>query len=288
MGDYNLNYLRWDITPNLMNSYDRQKKTLIDMFKNKILDKGHIILSKTPTKLSDDPQSEDSCLDLMVTNRPQKIAYFQAGIPTFSDHCMQILVRKTKEIKTNKKIIRTRCFKNFNQNVYKNNIMNHPNFVEVLYERDPDTLTSKIQEMIQDSLFEMAPVKKIQISEKNSVKLSENTREKMVARDLAFFEYKKNKKIEDLRFYRNLKNEVNNHISKEKFARKVEFFKSEDTKMNQKWQKMKKITGQSNFLSPQLLTENGVKKTAPLEIAQSLNRQFISKVRKIKNEIKND
>ena len=113
MGDYNLNLLRWDIEQNKMNSYDRQKKPLIEMLKNRILDKDHVILSQTPTKLSYNPQTEDSCLDLMITNRPQKIASFQAGIPIFSDHCMQILVRKTKEIKTNKKIIRTRIFKKF-------------------------------------------------------------------------------------------------------------------------------------------------------------------------------
>ena len=163
------------------------KKNLIDMFKNKFLEKGHVILSKTPTKLSENPLLEDSCLDLIVTNQPQQIASFQAGIPIFSDHCLQILVRKTKEIEMNKKIIRTRIFKKKYQKEYKNNILNHPNFLETLYDGDPNTLTSKIQNMIQDSLSKMAPVRRIQISEKNSVKLSEDTREKMVARDLAFF-----------------------------------------------------------------------------------------------------
>ena len=53
-GDFNLNYLRWEVSQNTMNSYDRQKKKpLIDIFKSQIIEKGHMILSNTPTKMSE-------------------------------------------------------------------------------------------------------------------------------------------------------------------------------------------------------------------------------------------
>ena len=74
MGDINLNYLRWDISPQNMNSYDRVKKPMIDKFKTNFLSKGFTILSSTPTKIHDDPDAASSCLDLMITNKLDKIS----------------------------------------------------------------------------------------------------------------------------------------------------------------------------------------------------------------------
>ena len=47
----------------------------------------------------------------------------------------------------------------------------------------------------------------------------------MIEHDLAFLEYKITQKIDDFKFYHNLKNEVN--------KRKGKCFKNEETKMNQ-------------------------------------------------------
>ena len=45
---------------------------------------------------------------------------------------------------------------------------------------------------------------------------------------------------------------------------------------------MKNETGQAAFLAPHLIIENGTQKTFPQEMAASLNRQFLQKIRRIK------
>ena len=144
-----------------------------------------------------------------------------------------------------------------------------------------------MQQIINDSLSELAPVRKIQISQKNTNKLTESTRQKMVDRDQAFLDYKRTKSIDDLRYYRNLKNTVNRMIGKEKFERKKAVFHSPGTTIGDKWKIMKRETGQGQFKSPQILTENGKCHTAPHKIAQSLNRQFIQRIRKLVDEMEN-
>ena len=285
LGDLNLNCLRWDLQPAEMNSYDRYKKPMIDEFKLRILDKGHKILSLEPTKINDNPEAHDSCLDLMITNRVDKIASYQAGLPSFSDHTVQMLIRQTKPLQTTQKYIRTRDFKNFDRIQYKSNIMNHPNYISTLYEGESDTITQNIQQIINDSLAIMAPVKTIQIKHKNKTRLSEEVRYKMVDRDLAYIKSKQTKKPEDIREYKNLKNQVNNQIAKEKFDKKVRSFQGEDKNLGDKWRVMKKESGQSKFTSPQMIIEGDKIITKHSQMAATLNRQYLQKVRKIFNEI---
>ena len=194
MGDMNLNYLRWEVQPAGSNSYDKLKKPMIDKFKENIIERGHNILSSVPTIINNNPETPNSCLDLMLTNRREKITSHMAGLPCFSDHTMQIMIRSSKPIQSNKKILRTRAFKNFNLQQYKINIVNHQSYIDAMYEKDSNTITKKIQEIIQDSLQEMSPVVTIQTAERKRTKLSERVRHMMVDRDMAYENYKKNKK----------------------------------------------------------------------------------------------
>ena len=270
MGDLNLNYLRWDVQPKSMNSYDRLKKPMIDLMKEKILLKGHVILSDIPTKTSNNPDTPNSCLDLMLTNRTEKIASYQAGLPCFSDHLMQIIIRNCKPIQSSKKFIRTSSFKIFNYQQYKINIKNHPHYVEVIYETDPEIITKKIQQIIQDSLQEMSPVVTVQTANKNRTKLSEKVRYMMVARDQAYRKYSQSRNIEDLRELTNLRGLVNKEISREKYVNTTARFHNDGSSMTEKWKLVKTETGQTSNSSPQLIIKNG-----------KLNRQYLQKIRKI-------
>ena len=97
MGDTNLNYFRWNISNQDMNSYDITNRPMSNALQNRILDKGVNLINTTPTRELDTPQTKPSCLDMMFANKMDKIANFQSGLPGFSDHTVQILVRKTKK-----------------------------------------------------------------------------------------------------------------------------------------------------------------------------------------------
>ena len=95
---------------------------------------------------------------------------------------------------------------------------------------------------------------------------------------MAYDEFKRTKKQEDLRFYRNLKNSANRLISREKFERKVRIFQNESESINQKWKTLKIETGQGKVTTPQILRENNIFHTKSENIANSLNRQYVRNI----------
>ena len=206
MGDFNLNLLRWDIPAHQKNSYDALKKPMIEGLQKRILDKGFQIISNKPTRVKENPDAEPSCLDLMITNQIDKISSHQAGVQIFSDHTLQIIHRTTKKIHTTQKYLRIRSFQNFSIQEYRQNVLDHQKYIEMLYEQDPENLTKGIQTIIQESLNELAPMKLIQISKKNKTPLSNEIKERMIDRELAHLKYKETNKMEDLRNFRNIKN----------------------------------------------------------------------------------
>ena len=94
-----------------MTPYDKYQEPMIKELKEQILNQGFFVLNKTSTRTRDNINSRPSCIDLMITNRTDKIISHQSGLPGFSDHSVQILTRKTKEIKSINNILRIRSFK---------------------------------------------------------------------------------------------------------------------------------------------------------------------------------
>ena len=205
MGDTNLNLYRWNLPDNQRNSYDKINAPMSNLLQERILNKGFLLLNNTPTRTKDTADSKDSCIDMMFTNRTDKIAQHRSGITGFSDHTIQLLVRTTNKLMTNQKYIRLRCFKNFSIQQYRENIINHFLYIETLHEQDPSKITENIQTIMQESLQTMAPVKLIQTSKKNSVQISVPIREKMAERDLAKQDFLISGCQEDLRFHKNFK-----------------------------------------------------------------------------------
>ena len=161
------------------------------------------LLNKTATRNKDSPESKESCLDMMFMNQAEKIISHQSGLPAFSDHTMQVLIRSTKGLISTPNYMRIRTFKDFNQGDYKSNILNHYKYIETLYEVQPEVITHNIQTIMQDSLCNMVPIKILQVSNKNQQKLSTEVRTKMAERDLAFAESKLSNSWEDIRNYKN-------------------------------------------------------------------------------------
>ena len=78
---------------------------MVDRFKETILDKGFVILNSGPTRTKDTIDSKPACLDFIMTNKPDKVANFQSGIPNFSDHSLQIMNRSTKGFKNKQRVL---------------------------------------------------------------------------------------------------------------------------------------------------------------------------------------
>ena len=254
---------------------------MVDEFSEKILTKGFTILNKKPTRQKDTIDNKPACLDLMITNKIEKIISHDSGISNFSDHTLQILCRRSKGIQANQNFIRLRSFKNFKIHEYRKNIINHELYIEKLYEGETDKITENLQKIILDSLEPMAPIKILQVSQKNLPKLSKKVRIAMAERDVAFLNLKDSKSVEDICEYKHIKNEVNRLIAKEKFEKTCEKLQNENEGTNQKWKTLKKITGQTKNTTPQVIIEEKTNHTSHTNMANALNRLYIQKIRKI-------
>ena len=108
-GDMNLNMMSNDKNTENEDPYEKAKAPMIEEMKEMILNNGHVILNtEKSTRNKDKVDSKQTCLDLLITNRRDRIISHQSGIPGFSDHTVQILSRRSKEIKSTNKIIRIR------------------------------------------------------------------------------------------------------------------------------------------------------------------------------------
>ena len=285
MGDINLNKLSWDKDKKDMNPYEKSQDKMVQMLKDKILTKGHIALNSKPTKEPLTPEERPSCIDIIFTNKKDKITNFETKSPTFSNHYLQIVRRSIKNKKNLKNYIKIRTYKNFNKTQFQENIINHPDYIINMHERDPDTISEGIQKIIRESLDPLAPIRRIQITNKNSNKLSEEARELLALRDNAHDQFKMTKEQEDLRQYRHYKTAANNLIGRERFQDKRDKFHKEDTKPKDKWNMIKEETGQKEHTTPKLIVEGEAHHTSPQQIANAMNRQYIQKIRKVKSDM---
>ena len=252
---------------------------------DKILSKGFTILNSKPTRQKDTVDGKPACLDLMVTNKFEKIVNHESGLSNFSDHTLQILQRSTSGIKNTQNYMRIRTFKNFSSQEFKINIKNHNLFIETNYEGQIDKISENLQTIIQESIEPLAPIKIIQTSQKKLPKLSEKIKIAMAERDTAFEESKITKNQDDIRNYKNQKNEVNRMIAREKYERTKASLQTEDATINSRWKTVKNFTGQTKNSTPQVIIEDKIHHTTHIGMANALNRLYIKKIKNIKNKM---
>ena len=81
-------------------------------------------------------------------------------------------------------------------------------------------------------------------------------------------------KPDDIRYAKNLRNEVNSLISKEDFKNKNDKFKDPNIRTSQqKWKLIKDITNMKNMNPPDKILENDDLIHGALNIANTMNRQ---------------
>ena len=202
LGDTNLDSKTWNLNWNQLGPYDRQKHSMSELLKDKILSQGTDQVNTDFTRIENQPDGRKSCLDQIFTTNPEKMNSHRTHLSTCSDHAMIEYNKKAKNIKIEKKYIKIRSMKNFKQNEFKENLRQHPKYISTLYEGESQIITNNITTMLQDSLNNMAPVVRIQITSKNTTKLTTEAKQSLVDRDSAQKEAKNNPSIENNRRYK--------------------------------------------------------------------------------------
>ena len=285
IGDFNMDSISWDKPWNETPEYEKHKQTFYNKLKEKILMTGTFKLNTEHTRVDHQPGGRATCLDHIYTTNPERISSHHTHQSTFSDHALLELNKKCKKFQNTKNFIKIRSMKNFDRTQYKENLKEHPLFIETLYTKDPDTIAQNITQMIQESLAEMSPVIRIQMSSKNQNPISQTARDAITERDNAHKTAKLTPTIENQRQYRHLRNTANRIIAKERFDRRKAKFQMDGVSDRDKWNLVKSDTGQKLITSPDIIIEGDRYHTKPQEIANSLNRMYISSVRSTINNI---
>ena len=255
------------------------------MLRDRILNTGTNKINKEYTRSEIQPGGRTSCLDHIYTTHPEKITNnHNTEHSTFSDHSMVMMNKRIKKLMSQKSYIKIRSMKNFNIPQYRENISNHNLFISTLYEAEPQVISDNITTILQDSLKQMAPVVRIQLSQKKQNPLSTEAIEALCNRDIAHLEAKENPSLENSRQYKNLRNQANSIISKERHFTKRDQFQTE-TSTRKMWKMTKEETGQAPHTSPTIIREGTKYFTKLRDIATSLNRQYLSIIRETINSI---
>ena len=279
LGDFNI-----DLTDN-----DSTFLQLQQEFKDNLLNylplAGYTQIIKNPTRHCNGKKS--TLIDHIWLNNLSKMEQV-CNISTDSDHdLIMTKVRIKGKVKTNEKTI-SRDFKLFDQNNFNFELSKLP-WDEVYNITDPTLIANKIMEFFTSVLNKHAPLKsKNKNCSKGTLKLSKGCLNKIKERDKIKAKAIKSGNNDDWRLWRIEKNKINNLIRNEKKKQEnKEFSKVETGKScSELWNYVKRNAGWIKSLSPKVIKIDEKYFSNSKDIANLLNKYFISKVTDIVDELK--
>ena len=152
-------------------------------------------------------------------------------------------------------------------------------------ETDPDVIFSLIQEAIVDSLQYSAPIVKIQIKNKSPNFLTPETKTLIMERDAAHDDAKISQNHDDIRKFKNLRNQVRKAMKRDKSDSITQ--KMDDVSGNPRaeWNAAKNIMGWTVAGAPSVLTSQGKTLTKTTDIANAINVAILTKTKRIQRNI---
>ena len=278
MGDCNLDFLKFDRSGVL--------QPLVDAMMQTIYPCGVVQCVKGPTHSW--PGQTPSGLDHIYTNTPDKLSQVQVKVCGSSDHRLILATRFSKNIRQNIRYCKKRSYKNFNEKAFLEEV-DQISWWEVYSCTEVDKAVDIFTQKLTGILDRMAPVKKFQIRTKYAAWVSDSTKKKMTARDMAQHTASATGSGEDWDRYKNLRNDVTSLLRKDKSAWEQGKLQScEENKDSGKlWKNILGWLNWSSSSSPTKLQSNGNLETSPSKIADIQNKYYINKVHTIRGSLQN-
>ena len=276
MGDFNLNYFKFTNAGHL--------QPLINQLVEQIYPHGVQQCVQGPTHSW--PGQSDSCIDLIFTNKPEKVGQAQAQTRGSSDHRLIIINKNSKSAGDGIRYVRKRSYKTFDQGKFREAVKKI-RWYEIYSCQDVDlavdTLTTKLTEILDV----MAPVKTFQVRNKYAAWVSTATKQKIKARDAAQVKAATSQLKEDWDQYRRLRNDLVVVKRKEKLAWQQQKLEEceEDGDSGKLWKNVLGWLNWSSSISPTKLSQDGALVTSPSKMAEIQNEYYINKVRTIRQSM---
>ena len=201
-----------------------------------------------------------------------------------SDHFIGKFNIKTKTNPSIPRFIIKRNYEMINWDQLKESLFTNPQLRNCVNLEDPSLICKTIQDTVTHHLDQEAPTKKVQISKKIPVFLSQETKDLLKERDVTLQKAKEDNDQDTWRKFRHLRNTCHKNMSKDK----NNYIKSKldvNNNEHEKWETTKEILGWKNRINPSILNDRGTTVTSPQQITNTLNHSLLSKVAKIVREI---
>ena len=274
--DANIDFLKWtsdSLQPGI-------KPLVNDLFSN-IFPLGVTQMVKSPTRFW--PGHPPSGLDHLYTNRPEKLSEVfseHAG----SDHKIIKVTRSAKSIKRNVRYVRKRCYKDFDERKFKEEVTKlswHELYLCEDVEKAVYILTSSLTTILD----QFAPIRTIQMRTRYAPWLSSETKALIRDRDAAQILASETQDPDNWRQFRNLRNTITNRMRKEKASWERKRLDHAENSSTNLWKNIKGWLNWKESGPPTQLFSEGSLISSPKALATTMNRYFISKVNRLRQGI---
>ena len=276
LGDFNLDYFK------LTNM--GQLQPLVDQLIEQIYPHGVQQLVQGPTHSW--PGQANSCIDLIFTNRPEKVGPAQAEIRGSSDHRLIFVRKHSKTVGESTRYVRKRSYKNFDEKAFREAVENI-SWLDLYSCKDVDLAVDRFTTKLTEILDSMAPVKTFQVRTKYAAWVSDSTKEMIRERNAAQAKASNTQLKEDWDNYKRLRNNLAVVKKKEKLAWQQHKLQTceESGDHGKLWKNILGWLSWSSTSSPTQLYQDGVVVTSPAKMAELQNKYYIDKVRSIRQNM---
>ena len=288
LGDINICHKKWlkqDLSPSEM--AHKLRPLTYELF-DRIIPYGFCQLAQGCSHIRQG--QENSGLDHLYSNKISKLSEVSLHSNSASDHKMIHVVRYARSMKKDIRYVKKRMFKNFNEDGFRADVKLISWWPTVYSCTDANIAAENLSHELNKALDRWAPVKKVQIRPKYRPWVSKETKVIMKQRNIAQELASQTADQDDWRKFKNLRNTVVTRLRKEKNEWEKQQLDHLGNNSTDLWRNVKSWLGWKNSGPPtQLFVEKII--TKPREIANTMNKFFISKVKNLQNKLpprKND
>lgn len=243
-----------------------------------------MIIHPTRIVMKANKVSTSSCIDLIFTNVQELCSKAVSVAVGCSDHNLIALTKKTKIPKSGARILLSRSYKRFNQDLFINEVQS-VQWTEVCQEKDVNKALNIFMDIINKIIDKYAPLRKRSVKTKNAPWLDDELKCLMLQRDKAKEVGQKLGSDYNKKFYCKLRNRVSklNHIKKrEYYKQKIRSAAGDSKKI---WKTLNEIMSRKSNNYQGCVENEGQFITKPLEIANYFNTFFNDKVNNLRSSM---
>ena len=277
LGDVNLNFLEWKKDSTSYNLHE-----FSELIFDKIFPHGVVQCIREATHFW--PGREPSGLDHLYTNNPSKLSQPMLITNGGSDHKMIMCTRYTKNIVARQRIISKRSYKNFDSNIFLEEVRALPMW-QVYQCESPHIAVAILSNLVSGILDRLAPVRKFQVRKRYCPWMSSPTKHLIVERNLAQRKARESGNHDDWNLFKQLRNRVNSRLKVEKTIWHKDKLSTGSSNSGEMWKNIKGWLGWNTSGPPKQLFDGTNLCCKPSELGAIMNRYFINKVKKIRNEL---